>query len=418
VIHYENDNVTLYHGDCLDVLRELPDESIDAVVTDPPYALEFMGRGWDKFTPLEFELWVSQWAAECLRVLKPGGHMLAFGGSRTWHRLAAGIEDAGFDIRDSIAWLYGSGFPKSLDVSKAIDKSKTGGDASVIVQGCCWIADRIADLGLSRKSLDDAAGTSDMGGWWASRLPHRAALPTAEQWAMIEPILGPAPEWLVPFILPANTPGEAWQAAEVTGVRMGAQAESTGRFGAWGNDDGSGRSQFEMKAANSEGARNWEGWGTALKPAFEPVVVARKPVHSISTQAGSGTRAMLTWIRRACRSLGNTSRPTLVMRSARARVATATCSIRRRVVGLRMWCSTSRRQQNSTDSQGRARRPRMVAARGRVSRRRSARTATMWSGCAATRTAAVRRGSSRRSGMRRKPPPVNAPKPAKYPIRP
>jgi DNA modification methylase len=121
--YYEDGIVTVHHGDCIDVLRELPDASVDAVTTDPPYALEFMGRGWDKYTPLEFELWVSQWAAECLRVLKPGGHMLAFGGSRTWHRLAAGIEDAGFEIRDSISWLYASGFPKSLNVSVAIDKA-------------------------------------------------------------------------------------------------------------------------------------------------------------------------------------------------------------------------------------------------------------------------------------------------------
>lgn len=114
--YYEDDVVTVYAGDCLDVLRELPDASVHAVVTDPPYGLGFMGREWDALPPgLPF-------AAECLRVLKPGGHLLAFGGTRTHHRLACAIEDAGFEIRDSIAWLYGSGFPKSLDVSKAIDR--------------------------------------------------------------------------------------------------------------------------------------------------------------------------------------------------------------------------------------------------------------------------------------------------------
>lgn len=117
--HFRDESVTVYHGDCLDVLAVLPDESVDSVVTDPPYGLNFMGKHWDDgavaFDPV---VW-----GHCLRVLKPGGHLLAFGGTRTWHRLACAVEDAGFEIRDNIAWLYGSGFPKSLNVSKAIDKA-------------------------------------------------------------------------------------------------------------------------------------------------------------------------------------------------------------------------------------------------------------------------------------------------------
>lgn len=156
--YYENDGVTLYLGDCIEVMRSLPDNSVHAVVTDPPYGIGFMGKDWDqpgafgssvkrhtrarsiKAGPTgidshkttqrgaameagrydlsssglqSFQLWCEAWAAECLRVLKPGGHLVSFGGSRTWHRLAVGVEDAGFEIRDSIAWLYGSGFPKS-----------------------------------------------------------------------------------------------------------------------------------------------------------------------------------------------------------------------------------------------------------------------------------------------------------------
>ena len=110
----------VFLGDCREVLKALPDNSVDSVVTDPPYELGFMGKKWDS-SGIAYD--VTVWE-ECLRVLKPGGHILAFGGSRTWHRLAVAIEDAGFEIRDSIAWMYGSGFPKSLDVSKAIDKSK------------------------------------------------------------------------------------------------------------------------------------------------------------------------------------------------------------------------------------------------------------------------------------------------------
>lgn len=115
----------VYHGDCLDVLAGLADEFVDAVVTDPPYEFGFMGRAWDASgIAYNVDLW-----KHCLRVLKPGGHLLAFGGTRTSHRLTCAIEDAGFEIRDEIAWLYGSGFPKSLDVSKAIDKADKPDDA-------------------------------------------------------------------------------------------------------------------------------------------------------------------------------------------------------------------------------------------------------------------------------------------------
>lgn len=115
-IYYQDDQTTIYHGDCIEVMRNMPENSVDSIVTDPPYGLGFMGAKWDALPPGK------DWAEECLRVLKPGGHLLAFGGTRTWHRLAVAIEDAGFEIRDSVMWLYGSGFPKSHDVSKAIDK--------------------------------------------------------------------------------------------------------------------------------------------------------------------------------------------------------------------------------------------------------------------------------------------------------
>jgi site-specific DNA-methyltransferase (adenine-specific) len=105
-LYYQDDYVTLYHGDCLGVIKMLPNDSVDSIVTDPPYGLGFMGKAWDALPPGQ------DWAEECLRVLKPGGHLLAFGGTRTWHRLAVAVEDAGFKIRDSIAWMYGSGFPK------------------------------------------------------------------------------------------------------------------------------------------------------------------------------------------------------------------------------------------------------------------------------------------------------------------
>src|SRR5271166_6779320 len=102
--------ILLYRGDCLDLLSQMPADSIDSCVTDPPYGLEFMGKAWDRGVP-GVEIW-----KPILRVLKPGGHLLSFGGTRTYHRMACAIEDAGFEIRDQIQWLYGSGFPKSHNV--------------------------------------------------------------------------------------------------------------------------------------------------------------------------------------------------------------------------------------------------------------------------------------------------------------
>ena len=117
--------INLFLGNCLDVLKTFQDNSFDAIVTDPPYGLSFMGKKWDHSVP-SVKIW-----EECLRVLKPGGHLLAFAGTRTQHRMAARIEDAGFEIRDMIAWVYGSGFPKSHDVSKTVDKA-AGAEREVI----------------------------------------------------------------------------------------------------------------------------------------------------------------------------------------------------------------------------------------------------------------------------------------------
>jgi DNA modification methylase len=115
----------IIQGNCLDSLKTLPENSVDAIVTDPPYGLSFMGKKWDYDVP-STDIW-----EECLRVLKPGGYLLAFAGTRTQHRMAVRIEDAGFEIRDMIAWVYGSGFPKSLNIGKAVtDKFLKTGNAS------------------------------------------------------------------------------------------------------------------------------------------------------------------------------------------------------------------------------------------------------------------------------------------------
>lgn len=179
--HAQGKAWAIHHGNCLDVMRGMPAESVHAVVTDPPYGLSFMGRGWDHSVPGP-EFWV-----EALRVMKPGAHLLAFGGTRCFHRLAVAIEDAGAEIRDCIMWVHGMGFPKSHNIGKAIDRER----------------------GAVREQI------------------------------------GPK--------------------------RRGAQTESTGRYGAWG--DG-----IIDTVPATDDARKWDGWGTALKPAWEPIIMARKPV--------------------------------------------------------------------------------------------------------------------------------------------
>jgi len=179
-------------GDSRVKLGELFDGSVDSVVTDPPYELGFMGKSWDS-TGVAYD--VGLWG-EVLRVLKPGGHLLAFGGSRTYHRLACAIEDAGFEIRDQIMWVYGSGFPKSLDVSKAIDKA-AGAEREITG------TKRVTPKGIS-----------------------------------------------------------------------GAETRTASSAGAFGGET----KEVPVTAPATDAAKQWEGWGTALKPAHEPIVLARKPL--------------------------------------------------------------------------------------------------------------------------------------------
>ena len=248
---YTEERVALYLGDCVSVMAAMPEQSVDAVVTDPPYGLEFMGKEWDHLgggrtshpgigerptawpnsrgwndrrcshcghlshggSPCgcgkglmvaaddrwaKMQMWHLAWAHQAFRVLKPGSHLLAFGGSRTHHRLACALEDAGFEIRDCLMWLYGSGFPKSLDVSKAMDKA-AGAERNIV--------------GKSRFSS-------------------------------------------------ANRIASSWQAADESPHGMVGNVEGE-RF---------------ITASATDAAKQWDGWGTALKPAWEPIILARKPL--------------------------------------------------------------------------------------------------------------------------------------------
>lgn len=310
-VFHQGPRHVIFHGDCLKVLRALDNDSVDSIVTDPPYGLEFMGREWDSFKPSSarlrtrvdgrtnpaegksitttpeayvagqpFQLWCQQWATECLRVLKPGGHLVSFGGSRTWHRLASAVEDAGFEIRDSIAWLYGSGFPKSLDVSKAIDKARTEDHAPVDAVRA-WLNERRLEAGLSHDAVNKHFGHASNGGGsssaWTTN-PSRRELPTWEQWIALKSLFGFGDD-MDGEVRRLNgrkgTPGEAWETAEVlaTDTRYN---EPSGVVSIGQGD----RTPVDrqIKAANSEASQQWQGWGTALKPAFEPIVVGRKPI--------------------------------------------------------------------------------------------------------------------------------------------
>jgi DNA modification methylase len=252
--YLDDGDVLLYAGDCVEVMRGLPEASVDAVVTDPPYGLEFMGKEWDRFDrrgPSSFEnlgvqdergrrsrdpngtstryldkprwstmgpsaarafgAWCETWATEALRVLKPGGYLLAFGGTRTYHRLACAIEDAGFEVRDCLVWLYGSGFPKSLDVSKAIDKA----------------------AGAEREVVGEYAVTRDF--------------------------------------------------RDISGGRYGDKSVD------------SSAATVNITAPATPEAAAWQGWGTALKPGHEPIILARKPLaeRTVAAQVlATGTGAI------------------------------------------------------------------------------------------------------------------------------
>lgn len=161
----------IYNGNCLDVLKECPDNYFDSVVTDPPYGLSFMGKHWDYDVP-KVEIW-----KEIIRVLKPGGHLLCACGTRTQHRMAVNIEDAGFEIRDIISWIYGSGFPKSLNVGKAIDQLQgnerevTGTTTSGKILRSNGQNERPYQQGKDRIETDITKGNSEYEGWGTALKP-------------------------------------------------------------------------------------------------------------------------------------------------------------------------------------------------------------------------------------------------------
>lgn len=256
----------ILHGNNLDLLRTLPDCSVDSIVTDPPYELGFMGKKWDS-TGIAYsvELW-----SECLRVLKHGGHLLAFSGSRTYHRMAVAIEDAGFEIRDQIMWVYGSGFPKSLDVSKAIDKLDAKDEQQQRrYKFTAWVR----STGLTAKQIDDATQTN-MGGHYVTDASQPAIM-TREHLEAVRHLIDDVPAWVEAECDVRSVESRQFASRDVIGTEIRFN-EPSGIVSVGQGE----RKLFERKitAPATDEAQQWEGWGTALKPAHEPIVMARKPL--------------------------------------------------------------------------------------------------------------------------------------------
>jgi len=265
-LYHKDKSTEIHNGDCLQVLRTLPDGSVDSCVTDPPYGLAFMGKRWDYDVP-GVELW-----QEVLRVLKPGGHLLAFAGTRTQHRMAVRIEDAGFEIRDMIAWVYGSGFPKSLDVSKAIDSQDAVQEQQARrYKFTAWVR----STGVTSKQIDDATETN-MGGHYTTAASQPAIM-TREHLEACRHLLGDVPEWVERECDIRSIESQTEAEREVVGqVTKASSPLPNNHDGRW--NDGQIDGTFNITAPATEAAKQWQGWGTALKPALEPITVARAPL--------------------------------------------------------------------------------------------------------------------------------------------
>lgn len=217
------EGITLHQGDCRDIMRTLPADHFDAVITDPPYGISFAGEKWDTATPTGFQAWAQSWAEETLRVIKPGGYLLAFSAPRTYHRLTSGLEDAGFEIRDAMAWIRADGKPAGIDLSSAFDR-----------------AAGVLDQREGRDVRD-----------WAGNGKTATGMSRYKVWAVGKPV--------------------------------------------------------------TDEAKTWEGWGVGLKPAWEPIVVARRPIEGslVDNVREHGTGAMN--IRAGMDAVGDSYPPNLLM---------------------------------------------------------------------------------------------------------
>lgn len=297
----------ILQGDCLIQLKTLPENSVDAIVTDPPYGLSFMGKRWDYDVP-SVDIW-----REVLRVLKPGGHVLSFGGTRTYHRMVVNMEDAGFEIRDQVAWNFGSGFPKSLDVYKALKKKglacecenngqlpnlrKENGQVEVLAQ-----ADQDCDLQLSVQRSASRTGMGETRPQGPQGMEQRDNRKLSEvdkglgqsMLARRSDIQAEQGELHRTEVCPVSR--ESQRDGEKGRLHNGASSNNGNAPEPYSNENGScapqgpqheKQSHFQSRTISQQsstqtcrgcGKAQIKGFGTALKPAFEPICLARKPL--------------------------------------------------------------------------------------------------------------------------------------------
>ena len=263
------EDIKLLHGDCLEQMRTLPANSVDSIVSDPPYGISFMAKKWDYDVP-SVEVW-----REAMRVLKPGGHALIACGTRTQHRMVVNIEDAGFEIRDVVSWIYGSGFPKSLNIGKAIDKLN-GRMMDDRLELAKHIKEKRKQAGLSRDELNKLCQGSLLCEHWESESESFVRVPRPSHWAILKEKIKVSDSflWLVDRI---EAEREVVGQSEYASRASKSQPYQQGEQGA--------KDQRAITAPATEAAKQWEGWGTALKPACEFFTLARKPLSEKTVAA-------------------------------------------------------------------------------------------------------------------------------------
>jgi site-specific DNA-methyltransferase (adenine-specific) len=270
----------LIFGDCVEVMASFAANSIDAIVCDPPYGISFMGKEFDTLGdgPAQQEFH-ARWAREAFRVLKPGGHVLAFGSPRTYHRMTSAIEDSGFEIRDSLMWLYGSGFgAKGKDIAREIDKlDRIGPMLDRAYKFTAWMRDN----GITIKAMwplllpavkNEATAKAVAQHYISDK--QQPEVPTATMFDLLRPILPDVPEEIEELVRSRTIESENLKRRRVLGTKIVSENICFGSP-TFGHEKK--LKETEITEPYTPEAQEWAGWNTTLKPGVEPIVMARKP---------------------------------------------------------------------------------------------------------------------------------------------